>query len=458
MLNMLPLGSLASSWAVVLLLWPGGLQAEEPIRIRERFPEGYQYHVSTRVELAGALTVSPDKGHAPAKPLPVTGSSAIDYDERVLATDANGTVKKTARIYRRIDFRRRVGEQPQQSTIRPEVRRLVVLRHKQAEVPFSPDGPLTWGEIDLVRTDVFTPALIGLLPDRAVLPGDRWTATTAAIKELTDLERIEEGQIECRLEQMTVVEKRRYARISLAGTVRGVNEDGPNRQQLNGYFFFDLESDHLSYLSLQGVHSLLDKDGKTVGRMEGRFVMTRQARQQAPDLADEAWKGVALEPNAENTLLLYDNPELGVRLNYPRRWHVAGVRGRQLALDEANGNGLLLTLDTSSRVPTAAQFRGEVQDWLVQQKGKILQADPPRRPVLATDPESFAFDVELAGQRVIMSYFVIHQAAGGATLAARLLPADRAGMQADLERIVRSLTISEPARSKNEQGATPKEK
>ena len=73
-------------------------------------------------------------------------------------------------------------------------------------------------------------------------------------------------------------------------------------------------------------------------------------------------------------------------------------------------------------------------------------------------PESFAFDVELAGQQVIMSYFVIHQAAGGATLAARLLPADRAGMQADLERIVRSLTISEPARSKNEQGATPKEK
>ena len=31
--------------------------------------------------------------------------------------------------------------------------------------PFSPDGPLTWGEIDVVRTDVFNPAAIpGLLP------------------------------------------------------------------------------------------------------------------------------------------------------------------------------------------------------------------------------------------------------------------------------------------------------
>src|SRR5207244_288303 len=129
----------------------------------------------------------------------------------------------------------------------------IVLRLKHKEVPFSPDGPLTWGEIDLVRTDVFTPALAGMFPQGSARPGERWAATNAAIEELTDMERIDEGRIECRLEEITTLSGRRHARVSFAGTVRGVNEDGPNRQQLDGYFYFDLESDHLSYLSLKGI-------------------------------------------------------------------------------------------------------------------------------------------------------------------------------------------------------------
>src|SRR5262249_35972994 len=209
-------------WLGICLLGPAAALAQEPVRLRENFSPGYQYHVSTRTELSGTLTLPADKpGQAP-KPLPVTGSSSIEYDERVLATASDGQVQKTARLYRRLDFQRKVGDHPQPSTIRPAVRRLIILRHQQMEVPFSPDGPLTWGEIDHVRTDVFTPALIGLFPAQAVTPGSRWTATAAAVQELTDLERIEEGQVECRLEQVTLLEKRRHARVALSGTVRGV--------------------------------------------------------------------------------------------------------------------------------------------------------------------------------------------------------------------------------------------
>src|SRR5207302_5101335 len=206
-----------------------------------------------------------------------TGKSAIEYDERVLTADTDGQVQKTFRIYRRIDFQRKVGERQQESTIRPGIRRLVVIRHENAEVPFSPDGPLMWGEIDLVRTDVFTPALTGLLPDGAVRLGDRWKATNSAVQELTDMERIEEGQVECRLDQVGMLQDRRQARVNFSGTVRGVNEDGPNRQRLEGFFHFDLESNHVSYLSLNGISILLDKDGKDVGRVEGKCVLARQA-------------------------------------------------------------------------------------------------------------------------------------------------------------------------------------
>jgi hypothetical protein len=429
--------------AAVLLAPLVSAAAEEAVQLREEFPAGYQYHVSTRVELSGSLTLPAEKGKPAPRPLTVNGESAIEYDERVLTPGADGTVDRTARIYRRCELHRKVGGQPQQSGVRPEVRRLVVLRRGNIEVPFSPDGPLTWGEIDLVRTDVFTPALVGLLADRPVRPGDRWPAQRAAIQELTDLERIDEGGVECRFDQVTVLDGRRHARIAFSGTVRGTNEDGPNRQQLDGYLFFDLDSGHLSYLSLKGINFLLDKEGKEAGRVEGQFVLTRRANTAAADLSAEALRGVALEPTDDNTRLLYDNPELGVRFLYPRRWRVAGVHGRQVGLDGADGSGLLLTVEPPAQVPTGAQLLAESRAYLEGQKAKVLRADAPR-PLQGPpqELEQFGLDVDVLGQRVRMDYYVLRQSGGGATLAARLLPKDLAALRREVEGIARSLTVT----------------
>ena len=433
---------LSTSLVLCLVISPLA-HAEDAVSLREVFPVDYAYHVSTRVELTGSLSLSAEKDKPAKKPLSVKGESAIDYDERVLAL-ADGEVQKTARIYRRIDFQRKIGEQTQSNTLRPGVRRLVVLRLKNQEVPFSPDGPLLWNEIDLVRTDVFTPALAGMLPTKTVQPAERWTATNLAIQELTDLEKIEEGRVECKLEEITTIEKRRYARVSFAGTVRGVNEDGPNRQQLDGYFFFDMESNHLSYMSLKGISFLLDKDGKEMGRIEGRFTLTRQLTPTVKELSEETLKGVALEPNADTTQLLYDNSELGVRFLYPRRWRVSIARGRQIDLaDAATGNGLRLTLEPPAEVPTANQFLTESRDWLQQQqKTKIQHADAPRRLQNAPQElDQFALEVEMGTERLWMDYYVLRQSAGGATLAARLLPAELATARKDVERVARSVVI-----------------
>jgi hypothetical protein len=417
-------------------------RAAESVVLHESFPAGYQYHVSCRVELSGSLTLPAEKNQSVAQTLKITGNSAIEYDERILQPGRNGDGQKTARIYRQIDFQRKIGDRSQESTIRNQVRRLVVLRLKNKEVPFSPDGPLTWAEIDLVRTDVFTPALAGMLPDHAVQPGDRWSAEKSAIQELTDMERIDAGEVECRFEQLATLSNRRYARVTFSGSVRGLNEDGPNKQQLDGYFFFDLESNHLSYVSLRGVNSMVDKDGKILGSIEGIFVLTRQAHQQAPDLGDEALRNVSLEPNEDNTLLLYENPEVGIRLVHPRRWHAAGVRGSQVALDEANGSGLLLTVEPLSRLPSAPQFLTESRNYLREQKARIHHFDSPRRLQAAPNEiDQFALQAEVMGQRVLMDYFVIRQKSGGALLTARLLPNDLANLQKEVERIARSVQV-----------------
>src|SRR5262249_29368268 len=155
---------------------PRPARGQEAVRLEERFPVGYQYYVQTRVQLSGTLALPAEKGKPAQKPLAVSGESSIDYDERVLALEKDGRVAKTVRRVRRIGFDREMAGTPQKTTLRPSVRRVVMLRLNNTEVPFSPDGPLTWGEIDVLRTDVFTPALTGLLPPGAVRAGERWRA------------------------------------------------------------------------------------------------------------------------------------------------------------------------------------------------------------------------------------------------------------------------------------------
>ncbi|HVS37656.1 MAG TPA: hypothetical protein VMS17_18990 [Gemmataceae bacterium] len=428
-------------WATVLAVLAAApsVRADDPVTMTEAIREGRIYRISTRVDLAGTLTPPADKGQPTPKPVSIKGDSAIDYDERLL-TVKNGEVHKTIRLYSRIDFNKTLADRPSEGTLRPAVRRLVVMREKGTKAPFSPDGPLTWSEIDLVRTDIFTPALTGMLPDHAVQIGDRWTVTADAVRELTDLDHIDDGKIECRLEEIAPRDGRRQARVTFSGTVRGGDEDGPNRQQLVGWYLFDLESGYLSYIYLKGVHAMLDADGKEMGRVEGRYVLSRKADVTSRDLGDDALKGATLEPNDDDTRLLYDNPDLGVRFLYPRRWHIGAVRGSQVGLDGADGSGLLITVDTSARTPTGAQFLDESRSWLESKKVKVLRVEPVKTTALGL--EHFALETEAADQKALMDYYVARQADGGATLAARLMPDDQEALRKEVEGIARSLAIT----------------
>jgi hypothetical protein len=149
-----------------------------------------------------------------------------------------------------------------------------------------------------------------------------------------------------------------------------------------------------------------------------------------------------VEPNADNTQLLYDNPELGVRFLYPRRWHVGQIRGRQITLDEPAGNGMMISVETLKDTPTAADYLAENKAFLVKQKSEILATDPPRRlSGPPNDLEQFGLDLQVDGQKVRMEYFVARQLEGGVVVAARLLPRDLAAVRGDVERIVRSLQV-----------------
>jgi hypothetical protein len=446
----MPLRTLAVFLGAALILTVALTTAaatQNPVTLKEVFLPDKKYTIELKVEISGRMVV-PDNTKDPKKDAPprivtVTGKSTLKYDERVLPPDDVDT-DKVIRSYRLIEIKRTIGDRDQEANIRNGVRRMVVLRSAKGKAPFSPDGPLTWGEIDVIRTDIFCPALIpSLLPNKPVRPGESWPVSADGIRELTDLERVTAGGLTMKFIGIVRLQNRDYARLELTGTVKGVDDMGPGQHTIDGTGYFDVAAGALTYLSLKATRDLLDGTGKVVGRIDGRFTLARTLNVDPPDLSDAALRTIDLSPTPDNSQLLYDNPDLGVRFLYPRRWRVGAVQGRQVTLDGPNGAGILLTVEPMNRLPAVDAYRAESEEFLRQQKATISNISPSQR--VADRPlqlDRFGLDAEIAGEAVRMEYAVLTQAEGGVTIAARLPKADAAALTADVDRVLRKLMVT----------------
>jgi hypothetical protein len=408
----------------------------------ETFDSKNVCRVEVKSSISGKISVPVGEGK-PAKIVDLSGSHHFQYDERPLPSE-DPAGKKLVRGYRVFEFTRTISGLEQKAAIRPEVRRMVVLRSdKGKKAPFSPDGPLTFDEIDVVKNDLFCPTLVaGLLPTKAVETGAKWAASEAAVIDLTDLDKVEGGGLEVEFVGVIESNKKKYGKLTLSGSVKGMNEDGPSRQQLDGTIYFDLAANRLSYMKVNGVQELLGPNDQPTGKIEGTFTLTREASPNGEEFSDEALNKVDLKPTDDNTQLLYDNPDLGVKFLHPRRWRVGVVQGRQFTLDEPQGGGILFTVTPPGKTPTAAAFQSEVKEFLAKQKAKLAPIPEPKRWQAKPAIDRFDIDAELGNGRVRMGYAVLTTADGGVTVAARLPEKLVAELSPDLDRVLKTFSVT----------------
>ncbi len=180
------------------IFWPLSLKASENYRLSETFSIGNRFRIQTTTELSGSMFFTPNNQQQ--KHIQIKGSSQIDFDETILALDSSNKVNKSFRDYRKVELSRTLDGQKQETTLRPETRRLALFRQGLKKIPFSLEAFLTWNELDLIRTEVFPCALSGLFSSRSVGLNESWGAGLEAVQELTDLEVLESCQVSCKLD------------------------------------------------------------------------------------------------------------------------------------------------------------------------------------------------------------------------------------------------------------------
>lgn len=434
-------GTLAMSLNLGLFHGPKDANAQTARRI----VPGDQYRVVTKNTLKGHLLLPRAKGMAPEN-FPLEGVGLVKYRERALAADEQGQIGRVLRLYDTLELKRKVKDEDQVGGLRPAVRRVILQRRDNVEIPFSPDGPLQWSEIDLIRTDCLLSSLEGFLPTGNLVVGSRWQATRLATVELTTLSTLESGSFLCEYQGLIDHESSKLGLIAFGGTVIGATEEGRSRNHVRGAIYLDPATQRLQYLRVQGKRELLDDRDQSVGNLEVDFQLATKPIVDDPELSDSVVRTLPTAPTDENTALVYEHPGLGIKLLHPRRWFLASVQGNQLLLTKGE-NSVVIHLERAGETPSTKAYRDEVSQYLAAQRfpiratSDVEEAPPSKHGRLG----HFAFDVQLEGKPVTLDYWAVERGQQGATLAARLASAEAATLQRDIQFLARQLAFFKPA-------------
>lgn len=412
-----------------LYITPPFLQAQVKITLRESNRVGDFYQVETVSEQQGILdTVSlPQQAKLP-KRLSKTGKAKSNYTEKVLNVDADQLVSKTLRRYLILEAEQKIGDDTTRAKLRPQIQLLVLDRQGNQPVTYSPDGPLLLGELEQARTDIFLSRLSGLLPSQPVARQDSWKAANTAVQELTDLQQVQSGNLDCTLQNV----EGDVAKVIFFGKVTGSTPTGSNQQTITGNYLFDLKAQRLTALQFEVTSVLNDRQQKEVGSITARFQLKREWK----DIADVSTAGLALETNEENTLLLVEEPRLGLQLKHSRRWVPRPVSDTSWMIDGPSGSGLTIQFEGAGTIPAAQAVRRQIEATLAK---SVQGLKPLPDPTGWADAERLAWTGTQNGKEYVFEYFLWKQGKHGAIIAGRYFAPEAALAQQDVERMVRSL-------------------
>lgn len=350
------------------------LSAAETYDLTSAIKPGHSITVRSAVEVKGNLKLNPDGKEVTTVPMLVKAD--LQYTERFLAIKADGTLK-AARNYGVAEANIRIKASESKQSLRNE-RRLFVIQHKGDESTlFSPVGPLTREELELVDVPGSSTVLASILPGKKTAIGDEWKLTNQTVARLLGLEAVSEQVI---IAKLTKVEDS-LAIFSLEGKVTGAVGGVSSEIDLQAKANFDLKKQAVTWLALEY------QEKRAIGHDQPGYDATIRIRTIAeptsgiPELSNDALGKLPLEAKPEQTLVEFKAEKAGIDLAHDRRWRVM-VDRMDSAILRFIDRGDLIAQCNINRLPplakdqplTLSAFQKSVETTLSKNSGQVLEA------------------------------------------------------------------------------------
>ncbi len=345
----------------LLLLGVGKASAAEPsVLLQNAAAKDGTVRVEVVVEAAGQLTF---REKEELKSLPTSVAARLAYEEKRLAASADGA-QRSARTYRTAEAKIQVDKTAQEPKLAAERNLLIVESTEAQPLLFSPLGPLTTDELELLQVPFNSLLVDGLLPNRAVSIGDTWTHDAALLTSLLNLDAVNGSDVSSKLVEIS----EDSARIEFQGSVQGALGGVATDFELTGRYKFDLNTKRVAWLAA------LLKEKRSIGHVEPGVTATTRVQMlitptaEPEDLHAANLRDLPLDPQPELVRLSYASVPGKFRLEHDRRWHVMTDAREVLSLRMVDRGELIaqcnvrsITLPDPERRPTLSQFQADVR-------------------------------------------------------------------------------------------------
>jgi hypothetical protein len=316
---------------------------------------GETSRVEVLLEVGGDLSMIDDKNKQSHK-LKMSVVGSMLYDEKLLDNESPVTDESTpegvepplglqgVRQYRRCDAVIKIDKGGAKPRLRDD-RRLVAVSATDRNVTlFSPVGPLTREELDLIEIPACSLLVERLLPERAVSQGDEWEHSHDLMAGLLNLDAVSESDVTSSLKELNDT----AAQIELVGTVKGAINGVSSVIDVKGRYKFDMASKRITWVAL------LVKEKRAIGHVApgvdvvARLQMKITPNSESDSLTEKALADLPLQPQPDLLLLEYESERGLYRFLHERDWHVLNESAESVSLRLIDRGELIAQCNVSS--------------------------------------------------------------------------------------------------------------
>ena len=343
--------------------------AEGDSRLIRLRPESSARSVSVKVsfDVKGKIA-------EPSRPQPSTvpfGVAArVAYGERVLD---KAPIASAARHYTNGIAKITVDKATIDTQLRDQHRLLLTSRKEDNNDLYSPAGPLTRNELDLVNLPFPSHAIELLLPDSDVRPGGQWQPAADTMRQMLLLDSVSDCKVNAQLQDI----KSAAARVRLVGKVQGTSDGSTTTIAINGVMHVDVRHQLVTWVQMK----LAENRGP--GHLTHGYTATSDFRMQItsakeqPSLNSRRIALVAKQAAPSARLVALDFPSAAMELTCRRDWHLISETGEGTVLRLIDNGDLIAQANISRLADTQSdqqlslkEFQADIQRALAEGFGQ----------------------------------------------------------------------------------------
>lgn len=199
---------------------------------------------------------------------PIEAESTLDFEEHFTKPDNTGLVQTSLRYFHEAKVENTVANAGGSLQLGEELKQ-VVARYRDSDLQlYSPDGPLSPAEIDLLRMPCNTLAIHELLPTKSVQLNEKWSVPATSLQRLFSLDAIHKSDFT----GFAKSQKEKLVDIEFRGELAATANSVPTAIQVEGNMQVDLAAQSIVWVAL------VLKEKREISQSEPGFDITARIR------------------------------------------------------------------------------------------------------------------------------------------------------------------------------------